>query len=103
VRLRYCRPASAAEKCGIQVRENSGKLERISGNLKKTISSLYWSYGKAVHVPTANQFPKTIENHDVALSANEMFTFELDSDKALVGSTMERCNVPKSAFQLQKT
>ncbi len=46
-------------------------------------------------------FPKPIEN--VALSANERFAFEIDSDNVLVGSTLERGNVPKSAFQLPKT
>ena len=33
-------------------------------------------------------FPKPIEN--VALSANEMFTFEIDSENAIVGCTLER-------------
>jgi hypothetical protein len=41
----------------------------------------------------ANPFPNLkpmIELENVALVQNEMFTFELDSDEALVDSTLER-------------
>ncbi len=39
----------------------------------------------------------------LSLVLNEMFTFGIESESAIVGRTLERSSVPKSAFQLPKT
>ncbi len=44
---------------------------------------------------------KPIENDKLIAKWN--VTFEIDSENAMVGCTLERWNVPKSEFQLLKT